>query len=90
MSELKLVKVYLDHLELLRMFEIHIERILGFGKPQIVIVKDKDNQVHCGQLEKLVQRTDSNRVERDLVVHTYSSGYLFDDEIKELYLIGSE
>ncbi len=93
MPEVQLVKVVMDHTVFakanLRLLEIMQQCSRRIGEPLGVIVVDSHDRIHCGTLEKVLYEGESYSLQRDLVVgsHEKHVGYLFDDEIKELYIL---
>ena len=84
MSNLQLHRVDFNGMEQLG----RLQKILGgLERPYIVIVIDKKGEVVCGDLEKVLYESAGTK-EKDLCVRTHKSGYLFDHEISELYIIG--
>ena len=85
MAELQLFKVDLDRIGLLEKLEGYSRRM---QRSLHVVVVDHQDRVHCGELEKALHINESGNRARDLVVNAHGAGYLVDNEISELYVIG--
>lgn len=93
-----LIKIDLKNMELLKALEYHLDRMRDFGRPVEVVVVDSNGQIGAGALEKAVviwgegniMTTLTIHKARDLVVDRYHAGRLFDDDIRELYLISQD
>ncbi len=88
MPELQLLKINLKDIGLLEKLQ---DYSLRKGQPVIAVVVDFNEEVFCGEVERILLADGIGTAQRDLTVKVHSpmQGYKFDHEIAELYVIGT-
>ena len=89
---LQLHKIDLNSIGLLQIIENYSKRLQS---PLPVVAVDVNDRICLGDLEQTLFRSEKEEIVRDLIVYARfiedgraSGVYLFDDDVKDLYVIG--